>query len=364
MHVNSLKLIDFRNYKSAEIELSPMTNLIYGNNAQGKTNLLEAVYMFAQGRSHRARSDKELIRFGALFAMLDITFEDSERSHSAKMRIKREKSGKKAIWINSVPINKLSRLMSYLNVVMFSPEDLELVKGSPAFRRHFIDSALSQIYPKYLVELSDYGKALMQKNSLLKQLHSSGKKHDEMLSVWNMTLAGKGALIMKHRSNFLELLGEYAKNIQSEISGEDLDVTYAPSVKSGEEMTEEIFLEKLEAYQPHEIEFGSSLSGIQRDDMKITINGREARLYGSQGQQRTAALAIKIAQAEYIRHIRDEYPVLLLDDIMSELDINRRLYLSQRIRDKQVLITTTDTDIVKSTAETKLFRVNGGEIEV
>lgn len=352
MHINSLDLKNFRNYEYEQFEFSPHTNVIYGNNAQGKTNILEAVYLFAHGRSHRAKSDKELIKFGEDFSKIEIDFADNDREHNAKMHIKR--NGKKAVSVNSVPINRLSKLISYLNVVMFSPEDLDLVKGSPAFRRRFIDASLSQLYPNYLVNLTDYNKALMQKNSLLKQLRLQNKKNDSLLSVWNMTLAQKGEAIMSYRCEFVEELNKFASAIQSEICGEALTVQYAPSIKSD-------FLDFLELHQQREIESASSLWGIQRDDLNITINERDARFYGSQGQQRTAALSIKIAQADYIEHIKDEYPVLLLDDIMSELDINRRMYLSQKIRNKQVLITSTDTDIIESSDDTKLFKIHDGK---
>lgn len=357
MHVNSLELKNFRNYTAQRLEFSPHTNVIYGNNAQGKTNILEAVYLFAHGRSHRAKNDKELIKFGEEFSRIAIEFEDTSRSHSAKMHLKR--NGKKAVSINSVPINKLSKLMSYLNVVMFSPEDLDLIKGSPSFRRRFIDSSLSQLYPNYLVNLTDYNKALLQKNSLLKQLRSQNKRSDSLLTVWNMTLAQKGSAIMKYRTEFVEFINKFAAAIQKEISGEELKIEYAPSIKSDDENG---FLEYLESHQQREIEMTSAQWGVQRDDLSITINSNEARLYGSQGQQRTAALSMKIAQADYIEHIKSEYPVLLLDDIMSELDINRRMYLSQKIRDKQVLITSTDTDIIESTEDTKLFRIDKGMI--
>ncbi len=359
MHVNSLELQNFRNYTSERLEFSPHTNVIYGNNAQGKTNILEAVYLFAHGRSHRAKSDKELIRFGEEFSRISIGFEDSSRDYSAKMHLKR--NGKKAVSVNSVPINKLSKLMNYLNVVMFSPEDLELVKGSPSSRRHFMDAALSQLYPNYLLNLTEYNKALMQKNSLLKFLRSQGKTNDAQLTVWNMTLAQKGFAIMKYRSEFTELLNGFASKIQNEICGEELKIEYAPSVRT-EEISEDAFLEYLERHQKREIEATSSLWGIQRDDLAITVNSRDARLYASQGQQRTAALSMKIAQADYIEHVKGEYPVLLLDDIMSELDINRRMYLSQKIKNKQVLITSTDTDIIESTEDTRLFKIDSGTV--
>lgn len=359
MYISSVALNNFRNYSKEKIEFSPLTNVIYGDNAQGKTNILEAVYIFSHGKSHRTKSDREIIKFGESFAKLSIDFHDAERDYSAMMQLNR--GGKKSIKINHVQITKLSMLMNYLNVVMFSPEDLDLVKGSPGARRRFIDAAISQLYPGYLVSLIDYHKALNQKNSLLKALKISGKHSDMTLSVWNEQLSEEGAKIMKYRADFIELLNGFAKTVQEEISGEKLDISYLPSIRS-EDFSKDSYLEYLEAHQRREIEFASALFGIQRDDLNITVNNNGARVYGSQGQQRTAALSMKMAQADYIHHIKGEYPVLLLDDIMSELDINRRMYLSKKIRDKQVLITCTDTDLIESTSETKLFHIKNGEV--
>jgi len=359
MYISSLSLCNFRNYENAQIEFSPHTNLIYGNNAQGKTNILEAVYLFATGRSHRAKSDKEMIRFDCDFAKLAIDFCDSFREYNSSMHF--ERSGKKTIKINNVPIKKLSQLMSYLNVVMFSPEDLSLVKGSPSARRRFCDSAISQLHAGYLSHLIDYNKVLLQKHSLLKTLRKNNVRSDTTLSIWNEQLAEHGHKIMQYRDDFIKALSIFVTAIQEEISGEKLTIEYLPSIKL-EEFSKDSFFSYIEERQAREIEMTSSLYGIQRDDIAITINGNDAKSYGSQGQQRTATLAMKIALADYINTQKGEYPVLLLDDIMSELDINRRLYLSQKIRDKQVLITGTDTDIVKNTDETKLFRVDKGTI--
>ena len=359
MHIKRLKLKSFRNYKNAVFEFSPRTNVIYGNNAQGKTNILEAVYLFSQGRSHRTKTDRELISFGEEFTRLSLEFSDAKRDYTADMRVTR--TGRKSININHVPILKLSRLMSYLNVVMFSPEDLDLVKGSPNARRRFIDSSLSQLYPAYLSALIEYNRALAQKNSLLKMLRGSGRDTDPTLSVWNETLAENGVKIMRARIDFTECVGAAAAAIQSEISGEVLNISYLPSIKLGE-LSKEAVLEYLTVRERREIEMASSQYGVQRDDLEIAVNGREAKLFSSQGQQRTAALAMKIAQAEYIKDIKGEYPVLLLDDIMSELDINRRMYLSERIREKQVLLTSTDTDLIEKDTETKLFRIENGRL--
>lgn len=359
MYVSSLELQNFRNYEHERFEFSPDTNVIYGDNAQGKTNILEAVYMFACGKSVRAKSDKELIKFGCDFARLSIGFADSHREYDAKMQLK--KGGKKAVAVNAVQIRRLSKLMNYLNAVMFSPEDLDLVKGAPSCRRRFTDSSLSQLYPNYFICLTDYNKALAQKNSLLKQLRSQGKSGSELLSVWNGSLADTGAKIMEYRRKFTELLNGFASGIQNEISAERLEVRYAPSIRL-EEISAAAYFEYLEQKQRRETEFASALFGIQRDDLDVYIDGREARLFASQGQQRTAALSMKIAQADYTEHIKGEYPVLLLDDIMSELDINRRRYLAGRVKGKQVLITCTDTDIMESTDNVKLFKIKNGKV--
>lgn len=359
MYISSLSLSNFRNYSAEKIEFSPYTNVIYGDNAQGKTNILEAVYIFSQGRSHRAKSDRELIKFGEDFSKLSLCFHDDSRDYSAVIGM--VKNGKKSINVNHVQITKLSMLMNYLNVVMFSPEDLNLVKGAPSERRRFIDSSISQLYPRYLTSLIDYHKALSQKNSLLKALKFKGIKSDVMLSVWNEQLAVEAERIMEYRREFVKLVNDFSAQIQREISGETLKISYSPGTKCSETDKSSIF-KYLEHNQRREIEFASAQIGVQRDDLHIAVNDREARVYGSQGQQRTAALSMKIAQADYIQSVKGEYPVLLLDDIMSELDINRRMYLSQKIRDKQVLITSTDTDLIESTDTTKLFKISNGSV--
>lgn len=358
MYISSLELNNFRNYKQEKIEFSPLTNMIYGKNAQGKTNILEAVYLLSQGRSHRAKSDREMIRFGCDFAGITINFHDKDRDYKAVMRL--FKNGRKSILINNVKITKLSMLMRYLNTVMFSPEDLELVKGSPSVRRRFLDSAVSQLYPNYLSNLIDYNKVLLNKNCLLKTLRYNPSDR-AMLDLWNTQLAAYGARIMEYRKNAVEILGQIAAQIQKEISNEVLVTEYNPSVKT-DVITAEAFEDFLNERAEREIENASALYGIQRDDISISIDGHEARIFSSQGQQRTASLSLKIAQADYIESIRGEYPVLLLDDILSELDISRRAYLSEKIKNKQVLITNTDTDLKSDTSDTKLFCVSDGRI--
>ena len=354
MEVHTLRLINFRNYEDEAITFCPGTNLIYGDNAQGKTNLLEAVCMFSRGRSKRAKSDGELVRFGEKKYTLEMTFSDAVRNYSAV--ISSSADGKKNIRINNVVIQKLSQLMSYFNVVMFSPSELDIVKGSPSVRRRFMDEAISQLSPKYMSQLSQYYKTLEQKNGLLRQLRIKGASGDAMLSVWNEQLAKTGSEISKRRRCFIERLAASAEQIQREISGEILKIEYMPNIP------EENFFEKLEKNQSREIELGAATAGIQRDDIRIKIADKDSRLYASQGQQRTAVLSLKLAQTEYIFEEKGEYPVILLDDIMSELDISRRQYLAGKISGRQVLITTTDAEGIDSNSDTKYFKIVNGRV--
>ena len=360
MYISSLTLKNFRNYKSEKIEFSPLTNLIYGNNAQGKTNILEAVYLFAHGRSHRAKADREMIRFGSEFMALETEFHDNARDYKAELRL--AKNGKKNIRINHVQITKLSMLMSYLNVVMFSPEDLELVKGSPSVRRRFIDSAISQLYPSYLANLIDYNKALVQKNFLLKNIRSGNGKGREMLDVWNLQLAQTGAKIMKSRRESIELLCKFAAGIQNEISGENLTVRYAPGIKC-DDITEDEVMEFLQKHSEREIDMGSAQYGVQRDDIAISVDEREARLFSSQGQQRTAALSLKLSELALMRRIRGEAPVLLLDDVLSELDGDRQRELLSSAFDCQCFLTSTTLDGLEQVPNMTVFECSGGKLK-
>ena len=229
MIVKSLEAVNFRNYERGKICFGENTNVIFGNNAQGKTNLLEAIYLFSHGRSQRAKSDGELIKFGAEFARLVLEFSDKDRSYRAIFQL--AKSGKKSIKINNVPITKLSMLMRYLNVVMFSPEDLDIVKGAPQMRRRFLDEAISQLYPMYLKSLISYHKNLAQKNNLLKKLRISSKQSDELLSVWNEQIAQDGAKIMKYRRDYADKLDSFAALVHKEMSGEIFKLHYTPSIE-------------------------------------------------------------------------------------------------------------------------------------
>lgn len=361
MEVKSLRLRNFRNYSDETVEFAPRTNLIYGDNAQGKTNILEAVYMAANGRSHRAKSDSQMIKFGEEYAQISLEFADMHRTY--KIIIGLLPNGKKSVKINNVPINKLSVLVNYLNVVMFSPEDLELVKGSPQQRRRFMDTAISSLSPRYMSELVSYHKALAQKNNLLRAARSGRTRAAETIDIWNMQLAASGVRIMRERSAFLKGIAAAAMPVHNEIAGCGLVLEYAPSIDeeilSGEN-AESRFMARLEEVKEREIENGSSLYGIQRDEIKFFVGGNEAKIYASQGQQRTIVLCLKLALTEYIKAKRDEYPVLLFDDIMSELDEKHRSYLAEKIRDKQVLLTCTDKE---ETGAAAFIHISNGRAE-
>ncbi len=359
MRVKKLTVTNFRNYEHEEVEFSENTNIILGKNAQGKTNLLEAIFLFSHGRSHRIKTDDEMIKFGEDYMRLLLEFSDKDRDYRAVFQL--FKNGKKSIKINNVPIIKLSMLMSYLNVVMFSPEDLQLIKGAPQLRRRFLDEAISQLYPVYLKHLILYHKNLAQKNNLLRKLKICGKASDDMLDVWNEQLAEDGSFIMKYRSDFMENLNVYAAKIHNEICKENLKLLYTPSVEC-DIINKENFYGKLAVNSAREIENGSSLYGIQRDEIKFFISDREIKSFASQGQQRTAVLSLKLAQTELIYSTRGEYPVLLLDDIMSELDQSRRAYLSDKIANKQVLLTCTDLDSSASELSAAVFKVENGKV--
>ncbi len=356
MYVKELKLDGFRNYEKEHFTFSSGTNMIYGNNAQGKTNALEAVYLFSIGKSFRTQQDRELIHFEKDFTRISVLFEDQTRENEIEIVVRRDR--KKQIKVNGVPITKMGELIGKFTVVLFSPDELNLTKGSPNARRRFLDIAVSQMRPKYYHILRRYNKVLEQRNNLIKKLRAS---HDDTLrdtiAVWNEKLADYGMRIIEYRKQFVEKLRVFSKNIHFEISGEAFEVRYKPAFE-----TKEQFINKLTASFAKEIEQGFTLYGPHRDDLDIETNGRDIKVYGSQGQHRSAVLALKLAQADMIFEDTGEYPVLLLDDIMSELDADRRAYLAGKIRDKQVIITCTDVEDLPEGENSARIHIENGAI--
>ena len=356
MYVKKLKLLGFRNYKSEEFEFLPDTNILYGNNAQGKTNALEALYLFSIGKSFRTQQDRELINFGENFTKLAVEFDDKIRTNEIEIVIRRDR--KKQIKINDIPISKMGDLIGKFTVILFSPDELNLTKGSPNARRRFLDIALSQIRPKYYHILRRYNKVLEQRNNLIKKLRvNSNTSAKETLFVWNEKLSEYGMAIIEYRKSFVEKLGEFSTKIHYEISGEKFEIKYKPAFETKEE-----FKEKLDTSIDKEIEQGCTLYGPHRDDLDIYTEGKDIKTYGSQGQHRSAVLALKLAQADIIYNDTGEYPVLLLDDIMSELDSVRRNYLVKKIKNKQVIITCTDADEIVMEKKANLIHIEDGKI--
>lgn len=355
MYVEKIYLTDFRNYVNSKIDLINGTNVIYGENAKGKTNILESIYIMSTARSHRGARDNELIRFGKGSGKIKIEFYSRERKNQGEIEFFSQK--KKRIYINKVPAHKTSELIGHLNSVMFCPEDLKLVKGSPGERRKMLDLGICQLRQKYFHSLSVYYKVLEQKNKLLKDNPES-----DMLWVWNEKLISSGTDIIWYRNSYIERLKIKTSKILKEICNEEIEILYNCGFEiedfENKENIKTAFENELNNNLDREKKFGMSLVGPHRDDFKIILNNKDAKLYASQGQQRTISLAIKMAEAELIKDDKGEPPVLLLDDVLSELDEHRRKYVLNNIKGIQVVITCTDKDIFGNLTGVNLIDVN------
>ena len=356
MYVKRLSLQNFRNYRSEEIVFGSGTNILYGDNAQGKTNALEALYLFSIGKSFRTPQDRDMILFGEEATRVELEFADAQRNNTIEITIRRDR--KKQIKVNGVGIHKLSELVGKLNVVLFCPEELGLVKEGPNVRRRFLDIAVSQLRPKYYYLLGRYNKVLEQRNKLIKKIRFQGEGGlADTMFVWNEKLADYGAEIIRYRLEFVEKLGGFAKKVHHEVSGEALTLEYRTKYADRAAL-----LEKLGASLPRELEAGYTLYGPHRDDLNLFIEEKDAKNFASQGQQRSVVLSLKLAQADLLFEETDEYPVLLLDDIMSELDAGRRAYLVQKIYNKQVVITCTDIDRLLQDGQANEIHIQNGAV--
>ena len=332
MKASNLELYNFRNYEYENISFQDGVNIIHGENGMGKTNILEAVYYFSYGRSFRS-GGKEVIKDGEKESRISLSFENRERKLESDIKFL---SGKrKEIYINEIELKKTSQLLGNFICVLFTPDEMGIIKGMPEVRRKFCDSSIMPLRPNYIKELIKYRNILAQKTALLKS------RQYETLDIWNEKLAETGSRIMNLRESYIERINQKAKEIQNEISGgkENLSLVYNPSVK-----LKENYLEKLSEYKEKEKENLFCMVGVHRDDIDIFINGKPAKNYASQGQIRTAVLSLKLAETEIIKEETGEYPVMLLDDILSELDKSRREFLISRIKGKQIIITCTDIE--------------------
>lgn len=369
MYLKKMTLKNFRNYRDVNLVFSPQINVLIGENAQGKTNLLEAIYVLAMARSHRTNNERELVNFAKDEALIQGILE--RKLGKLKLELFLGKKGKKAK-VNHLEQAKLSQYIGQMNVILFAPEDLALVKGSPAVRRKFIDMEFGQIDAHYLYNLSQYRVLLKQRNHYLKQLQLKKAKDLVLLEVLSDQIAAFGAEIIAKRIIFLDELEKYAQGVQAQITGqkEELKFNYDTSVENiYEKDVKQLYtdLKKLyETNQNKEIFQGSTLYGPHRDDVQFLINKKNVQVFGSQGQQRTTALAVKLAEIDVMKNETGEYPILLLDDVLSELDGARQTQLLRAIQDRvQTFLTTPSMSEVtrKLIKDPKVFRIEAGNIK-
>ena len=361
MRIKRFRAEDFRNITACDIEFSDRVNLLYGKNAQGKTNAIEGIYLFSRGRSHRTSDDKEMIRFGSEGFRIGIEYETDDGIQTLEYAcFGRERRRMK----NGYRLKSAAEMVGSFKSVLFYPDNLGLVKGGPEERRAFLNVAVAQCFPVYLSEYQRYKTALENRNSILKSA-SKGQYYDnDELIAWSMQMAVSAAYIYVKRKEYIRLLSPHVREVGLELSegredislSLDCDITgEALDVKAAECEYRSIFTSNLE----REKLVGTSLYGPQRDDLSIEICGNPARSYASQGQQRSIVLAIKLAEGEVIKQLFGEYPVFLFDDVLSELDKSRRRYVLEGMRDRQVIITSCEGEDIVDGAE-RIIEVSGG----
>jgi DNA replication and repair protein RecF len=334
MWIKKLIVKDFRNYNEQEIKLISNINIFFGENAQGKTNIIEAIFLGSMGKSFRAKKDNEMIKLNTEKAFVEIQYEKKDREGKIKIEI----GNKKSIFTNGIKIKKLSELLGNINVVIFTPDDIEILKGSPQSRRKFLDIMISQLRPNYMHLLNLYAKTMDQRNNYLKQIKEE-KRDENLLEIWDEKLIEYGVKISQYRYEFMEKIKNKIAKIHSEITEgkEEINIEYITEC-----IDEKHFREIVKQRRKLDIIKGFTTKGIHRDDFVIYIDKKELSVYGSQGQHRTAILSLKLAELQVIYDEIQEYPILLLDDFMSELDSKRRKNLLEHIQNIQVVITCTD----------------------
>jgi DNA replication and repair protein RecF len=339
MYIKSLELKNYRNYNDLSIEFEKGTNILYGNNAQGKTNVLEAIYVASTTKSHRGSKDREIINFDKDEAHIKITVMKKDVPVRIDIHLKKNKS--KGIAINGIPIKKASELFGILNVVFFSPEDLNIIKNGPAERRRFVDLELCQLDKIYVHNLVNYNKILNNRNKLLRDLgYCYDKELLATLDIWDMQLADYGAKIITRRNQFIEEINEIIYGIHRNITNgkEELVIKYEPNITGNN------IYDELVRTRDKDLKLKTTSVGPHRDDISFLNKKIDIRKYGSQGQQRTAALSLKLSEIELVKSIIKDTPVLLLDDVLSELDSNRQRHLLGNLNNVQTLITCTGLD--------------------
>ena len=353
MYIEKIKLQNFRNYKQLELNLNKNINIIYGNNAQGKTNILESIFLCSFGKSFRTTKEKEMIKFNETNLILEVFYQKKDRDGKIKIEI----GDKKQIYLNGIKIKKLSELLGNVNIVIFTPDDINILKDGPAGRRRFLDMMIGQLRPNYVYNLNMYLKTIEQRNNYLRQIREENKP-EEMLEIWDEKLAEYAGIIFNYRNEFIKKIIQKINKIHSEITEnkEKLEVEYISNCENKEN-----YLKLLKERRKLDIIKGFTTKGIHRDDFMIYINEKEVGAYGSQGQNRTVVLSLKLAELNVIYDEIGEYPILLLDDFMSELDEERRKNFLNNIKNTQVILTGTEK-IDLPNLEYNLYNVKKGEI--
>ncbi len=350
MYIKNLKLQNFRNYENAEIEFNKNINILYGDNAQGKTNILEAIFFSSFGKSFRTLKEKEIIKKDKEFSKIEVDYVKKDREGNIKFLI--SKDNKKSIFINDIKIKKLSELLGNVNIVLFEPSDINIFKEGPKYRRKFLDMMIGQLRSNYVYNLNQYLKVLEQRNNYLKQ----NNYNEEVLDIWDESLVKYGKVIFNYRNEFIDKIKEKIVDIHKKIANEEITMKYISDCED-----ENLFLKKLKENREEDRKRGYTTVGIQRDDFKLFVNHEMVSVYGSQGQNRTCVLSLKLAELQVIYDDIGEYPILLLDDFMSELDQKRINNFLKNIEDIQVIITCTKNIDLKNS---KSFYIEKGKIKL
>jgi len=357
MKIKRLELANFRNYESLSVEFSDNVNILYGDNAAGKTNILEAIYMCATTRSQRQSKEKDMIKFGCEESHLRMITADEVSERRIDMQLSRSKA--KGVALDGQALVRAGQLFGLLGIISFCPDDLSMIKAGPAERRRFIDMEASQVDRLYMHNLSSYNKILAQRNNLLKQV-SLNKELLGTLDIWDEQLVEYGSYLIDKRAEFVEELEEIAGPVHKAVSGEkeDIKVIYSPDTSKKD------FKDKLFLNRDRDIALTYTTTGPHRDDLEFEINGKNARTFGSQGQQRTTALSMKLAEIELVKKVSGKAPILLLDDVLSELDRNRQTQLLGFTQGVQTFITCTGVEefVKERTGINKVFKVGDGKL--
>ena len=353
MYIKEIKLNNFRNYKQLDLNLNKNINIIYGNNAQGKTNILESIFLCSFGKSFRTTKEKEMIMFNENNLIVEIFYQKKDRDGKIKIEI----GDKKQIYLNGVKLKKLSELLGNINIVIFTPDDINILKDGPANRRRFLDMMIGQLRPNYVYNLNMYIKTIEQRNNYLRQIREENKP-EEMLEIWDEKLADYGEKIFNYRNEFIEKISKKINKIHGEITDdkEKLKIEYVSNCENKED-----YLKLLKERRKLDIIKGFTTKGVHRDDFMIYINDKEVSTYGSQGQNRTVILSLKLSELNVVYEEIGEYPILLLDDFMSELDEERRKNFLNNIKNTQVILTGTEK-IDLHDLEYNLYNIKKGEV--